>query len=369
MKSWLACIGLFFIVGCNAPKDRLDTVLSSTRPNLRLVLDRLGAHEVQFMFTEIHRNQNTAEVVFDELSFQCNDSTYFYPASTVKFPMAIMALEKMEKEKIMDKTTKFYIEGDTVETTIAAEIEKIFAVSDNDAFNRLFEYVGQDEVNERLKALEIVGQLTHRLSVNDADNVTTKPLIYYLNDSTTRTTSPIINTPIKPVHLKNIVKGKAYYRDGILIEEPMDFSRKNYFPIASLHTVMKRLVFPANFPEHLQFKLSEENRRFLLNAMKILPRQAGYNPDEYYDSYGKFLVFGDQKKPIPSTVEIRNKVGYAYGYLTDCAYITTKTTGKEYLITATVFVNENLIFNDNHYEYDSIGIPFLAELGRVLIGE
>ena len=31
---------------------------------------------------------------------------------------------------------------------------------------------------------------------------------------------------------------------------------------------------------------------------------------------------------------------------------------------ATISVNENMIYNDDIYEYDEIGIPFLAALGR-----
>ena len=40
--------------------------------------------------------------------------------------------------------------------------------------------------------------------------------------------------------------------------------------------------------------------------------------------------------------------------------------GIEFFLTATVFVNKNQIFNDNVYEYDELGIPFLAEVGRAI---
>ena len=36
------------------------------------------------------------------------------------------------------------------------------------------------------------------------------------------------------------------------------------------------------------------------------------------------------------------------------------------MLTATILVNKDGIFNDDNYEYDEIGIPFLAELGRQL---
>jgi hypothetical protein len=37
-----------------------------------------------------------------------------------------------------------------------------------------------------------------------------------------------------------------------------------------------------------------------------------------------------------------------------------------YILGATLLDNENKIFNDNVYEYDSIGLPFLAQTARRL---
>ena len=65
-------------------------------------------------------------------------------------------------------------------------------------------------------------------------------------------------------------------------------------------------------------------------------------------------------------LRIYNKVGYAYGTLTDVAYINDTEKGIEFLLAATVLVNENQTFNDNIYEFETKGIPFLAEIGRQL---
>ena len=59
-------------------------------------------------------------------------------------------------------------------------------------------------------------------------------------------------------------------------------------------------------------------------------------------------------------------MGQAYGYLSDNAYIVDLDRGVEFLLTAVISVNENRIFNDDEYEYDEIGVPFLANLGRVV---
>jgi hypothetical protein len=100
--------------------------------------------------------------------------------------------------------------------------------------------------------------------------------------------------------------------------------------------------------------------------MKLLPREAGFDENEFYDSYCKFFMFGDSRERIPSHIKIYNKVGFAFGTLTDCAYIHDTRTGVEFLLSATILVNEDGIFNDDIYEYQETGIPFLAALGREL---
>jgi sporulation protein YlmC with PRC-barrel domain len=65
-------------------------------------------------------------------------------------------------------------------------------------------------------------------------------------------------------------------------------------------------------------------------------------------------------------VRIYNKVGSAYGTLTDVAFIQNEKEGIEFFLAATILVNQNQIFNDDLYEYDTVGIPFLAALGEAI---
>ena len=361
-------IVFFFVIitGCtDIVKTPLEIALASENEKIQTVMANLEAHEVQILYTEV--TQNGDSVSFVDYDFQVDDSTYFYPASSVKFPIALLALEKLNEQSVFHRNSKFYVEGDSIETTFDREIEKIFAVSDNEAFNRLFEYLGKDDINKRLNNKGLNARISHRLSTENSDELTTRPLIIYINDSTTISTEEIINTPILNLSLKNVLKGKGYIEADSLINEPKDFSMKNYLPLTSLHKMMKQLIFPELFAQEKQFNLDERDRRFLLQTMKMLPKHAGYISNDYYDGYGKFFIYGDTKEDIPEHLEIYNKVGYAYGYLTDCAYIKNSKTNKEYIISATIHVNKNGIFNDDDYEYESIGIPFLAELGRQLV--
>ena len=341
----------------------LRLALSSTNSKIKRVMDSVAQYELQIRYTKIQRLKDS--IVFTDYNYQVNDSNYFYPASTVKILTVLLTLEKLNEMDSLDLYTQFYVEGDSLETTFANEISKIFAVSDNEANNRLFEFLGQDGINKSLmnKGISPV-RISHRLSTENAFEVTSVPLVAYLNDTTTTMLKPSTNMPAKPLILSGIKKGIGFYEENTLTSEPFDFSLKNYFPISTQNEVMKRIIFPEQFSKNQQFNLSPDQYKFLLKAMSDLPRNIGYDEMEYNDGYGKFFMYGDTNDTIPEYLKIYNKVGNAYGTVTDCAYITDSKNNIEFILSATLLVNKDGIFNDDKYEYEAIGIPFLAQLGR-----
>jgi len=343
--------------------DFLKQALSSTNSKIKRVMDSVAQYELQIRYTKIQRIKDS--IVFTDYNYQVNDSNYFYPASTVKILTALLTLEKLNEMDSLDIYTQFYVEGDSLETTFANEISKIFAVSDNEANNRLFEFLGQDRINQNLKNKGIAPvRISHRLSTENAFEVTTVPLVAHLNDTTLTMLQPSTNTPAKPLTLNGIKKGIGYYEENTLTKATFDFSLKNYFPISTQNEVMKRIIFPSQFSKNQQFNLSPDQYKFILKAMSDLPRNIGYDEIDLNDGYGKFFMYGDTKDTIPEYLKIYNKVGNAYGTVTDCAYITDSKNNIEFILTATLLVNKDGIFNDDKYEYEDIGIPFLAQLGR-----
>jgi len=65
-------------------------------------------------------------------------------------------------------------------------------------------------------------------------------------------------------------------------------------------------------------------------------------------------------------VRVFNKVGWAYGFLIDASYIADFKNDVEYMLSAVIYVNKDGILNDNVYEYDSIGWPFMYQLGQTI---
>ena len=360
---------LLFLTSCSdEPTDPLAEALASEDPAIVKVLQNLDKHEVQIALSVVDNSKD--QISFREYQFQLNDSVYFYPASTVKFPVAVLALEKLHHNGLLNLDTSFTVDGDSIATTFREDIRDIFAVSSNKAYNDLFEFLGKDNINARLQELGIQpARISHRLSVPNSDTLGTRPLHFVKSFGESYTSTPHLNGAIVPLQLERVEKGIGYYRGDSLINTPMNFAYKNYFPVSSLHGSMKRVIFPELFPDSQQFDLTPELHQFLMESMKLLPKDAGYTSEEYYDSYVKFFMFGDDKAPMPSDIIIHNKVGYAYGYLTDCAYIVDTTNELSFILTATIHVNEDGIFNDDKYEYESVGIPFLAALGREIHAE
>ena len=78
------------------------------------------------------------------------------------------------------------------------------------------------------------------------------------------------------------------------------------------------------------------------------------------------FFFRDSTKKMPPHVRVFNKVGWSYGFLTDVSYVIDFEHKVEYMLAATVYVNSDGVLNDNRYEYNSVGHPFLYQLGQAI---
>ena len=366
---FLSCLvlALGLITSCEKdPVDPLRDALSSQHPAITKVMnERPRDFELQIMFTEIDSSTN-GSVQFNDYSYALNAHQYFYPASTVKLPSAILALEHLQSFPEIDVNTIYTIDRDSLEHSINDDIRQIFAVSDNEAYNRLYEFMGRDYINKRLKEKGIIPtQISHRLSTPNSTKDEHLPLQFISNGDKISVGASMSTKP-SALAMAGLQKGTGYMKNDSLVLQPMDFSMKNYVPLAVQHGLMKRLFFTSEYDEGQQFHLSEEHKKLLLHHMRALPRNNGYDETTYYDGYGKFFMYGDTQDRIPDHIKIYNKVGYAYGTLTETAYIEDSLNNIQFLLSATILVNKNGIFNDDTYEFDSIGIPFLAQLGREL---
>lgn len=386
-ETFLLYISLIFLT-CDTNLNRIENVLKNTNPKIQHLTKNAAAHEIQILLTEIKRD-TLGQPRFIETAYQVDEEQYFYPASTAKLPIAALALQKIKELNAngisITAHTSFQINtthGESLvlqdstelegKLTLAHLIKKIFLVSDNDAYNYLFDFLGRDYINAALKEKGLTHtQIQHKFLFN-ADNENTWEYLFFDRNGDTLYHQNSIKSieQLNNSNLKGIQKGKGYLKEGKLINEPMDFSLKNRISIRDLNGILKRLIFPEVFSKEQQFNLTESDYTFLRYWMSRTTTESkidAYNTGEYWDSYGKFLIYGDQKGAMHNGIRIYNKVGYAYGTLTDVAYIHDLENELEFFLTATILVNSNQIFNDDIYEFEQVGIPFLAALGQEIL--
>jgi hypothetical protein len=148
----------------------------------------------------------------------------------------------------------------------------------------------------------------------------------------------------------------------------MDFTYKNHLPLEDLVGMVKRLAWSELFPEQQRWKLNPSDLETILYWMgrnTLESEDARYTvANGYWDSYNKFLIYGDTQGQMHPSIRIYNKIGQAYGTLTDIAYV--QEGERQGILAVSLLVNENGIFNDDQYQYDTLGLPFLGVFGRTL---
>lgn len=350
-------------------KELSDWISSSNDQYIQKVISDPAAFELQIHYS---RRSLADQTQFEDYQFSYSlnqKKPYFYPASTVKLPASIFALEKLNEFENINRDTPFLVQGDTLPISTSRCIEQIFAVSDNKANNLLFEFLGADYYNRRFKELGFENsRISHRLSTPNSAELTTPPIYFFDDTDTILSIASQTNAPIEKLDLLGIEKGISYNDDnGDRKEGPFDFSLKNWYDLEDQMQTVKRLIHPELYPENMRFKINEEQRAFLIETMAKTPRELGYEQETYFDSYVKFLVFGDQKEINTPNIKVHNKVGLAYGTLTDTAYIVDEENQIDFFLSVTLLVNKNEQFNDGVYEYDELGIPFMAALGKRIL--
>jgi len=343
---------------------------------------------VQFIYTQIDKGANGIPALKHHY-FNLNTSRYFYPASTVKLPVSILALQKLNElnlfglEKNSTMITEKAFSGQTPvyndptspagKPSVAQYIKKILMVSDNDAFNRLYEFLGQEYINEQLHQKGYGdAQLLHRLSIplSAAENRQTNPVKMYDAIGSLVYEKPAQSNTVQYQQRTDSI-GRGYYNGDSLVNGAMDFSSKNRISLEDLHTILISLIFPNKVTAAQRFNITAADRQFLLKYMSQLPTEStfpSYSADTatYWPAYCKFLLFGSEKGELPKNIRIFNKVGDAYGQLTDVAYIADLDKNIEFFLSATIYCNSDGILNDDKYDYETIGLPFMKHLGEVI---
>jgi hypothetical protein len=387
----ITCIFLFFsgisLVAQPVTDSLLKDILAKDS-NLvfQKVLSDPQTYRLQIIYTQINRDKHN-KPSFKNYYYNYDPDLYFNPASTVKLPLALLALEKLNEMKIkgVNKYTPVYFDstyekqvglyGDSSSQnklpSIAQFIRKAFLVSDNDAYNRMYQFVGQQAVNRSLrnKGYQNVRITRQFKGFTPEQNRHTNQLRFIKEDGTLIYLQPAAYNTDSFYFPSPIKIGKAHYdRNDNLVNEPIDFTFANYISLKDLQQILQSVLFPSSVPKTQRFQFTKDDYSFLYRYLSQFPSETSYpkyDTSKYYNSYVKFF-FKHGSHELPEGVRVFNKVGWAYGFLTDISYVADFKNSIEFMLTATVYVNSDGILNDDKYDYDDMGYPFLYQLGQTI---
>ncbi len=371
----------------SADSHLLDSLLRTNPFLARIATD--PQFELQIIYTQIDRDAQNRPA-FTPHTYHLNPRQYFNPASMVKLPVVALALEKLNsfhqpyvtRRTIMatgiawhcQTRVPFAAPADSDQAaTVGNYIKRMLLVSDNGAYNRLYEFLGQRPLNERLAQLGHPDiRITRRFAPCDtAANRHTNPISFHSpqGDTLYKQAAQFNATPYTSP-LGRVLKGRAYQAGRRIITEPYDFTTANHLPLADVTAILQSLLFPESVPAAQRLSLTASDYAFLRRYLHTTPHESGfhaYAPARYFDAYKKYLFYGRNPKiPRQSALRIYNIVGMSHGYLSDVAYFADSLHQAEFMLSAVLYVNQDGIINDGAYEYDSIGEPFLAQLGRLI---
>lgn len=313
-------------------------------------------------------------------AWQLNRERWFSTGSVAKLPMAVLACERIAALGLdLNARIGFSqppIGGEWPDDepdfeSLRRSLTRIFTVSENPPFNRLYDFLGVDAIHARLAALGYPeARLISRMSAPVRENVRTRAGQVRDEGGRVLATFPERIGSVRRFPFADARTGSGFLRDdGVLESGPHDFSAANFIALADSQQMLKALVDPEAVPAHQRWALSESMRTELLRIMAMLPRESRdpvYAETEYPDGYARFFMLGDSRARKPEGLHLVGKVGDAYGFATDVEYLTAEGSNVECLLSANVYVNADGIFNDDRYEYETLGYPFLAALGRAV---
>ena len=302
-----------------------------SNPKLAYLVKERKNLNLQILFTEIDRNSDNIPS-FKTSHFNTDSSGDFYPGTAVKLLLAEAALDKLNKlpasgitkyttvlsEKSYKSQVAGYNDPQTPEgkPTLAGYLRRSFIANDEEATNRLYEFVGQKELSEFLKqkgfgSVRLHGRLGDYYSKED--NRRTNEMNFY--DERNRL-----------VYSKKEQVADARLAGHAAVNE--DFPGDNFITLYDLEKSLRQFLFDEN-PD------SKVDQEFILKYMSQLPGESifpFYEEKHYPANFSKYMSFD----PANKNIRFFNVSGEGFGFITDAAYILNLSTGKEFILALTM---------------------------------
>jgi hypothetical protein len=378
------------LVAGPAGADALATsILADGGPALRAVVAAPEKYRFQVLYAPVRapvQDKAGAAPILERHGYRA-DAEYFFPASSLKMPIALAAVERLAalretgpglRDLTRDSLLRIFPtvapappEGQL--TTLSRDTWRALIVSDNAAANRILGFVGHREVHETLWGfgLESTRVRSGFATGAEIDPAQTSPrMTVTLADGTTQELPSRTSTlTLPPTNALKLAIGKAAIVNGRRVPGPMSFSDKNAIRLRDLQDALVRILRPELLPASARKgAASEEDVAYLREALGTLPSEsglAGFDRNIVADyAYCPFLR-GIERVLPRGRFRIYSKFGQAYGFVVANAYIVDVESGRAFFLAASVYANPDEVMNSDRYAYETIAFPALADLAEV----
>lgn len=338
----------------------LPKLMSLYGKDLDFVLKNPSKYEVQIIYTQIFRGADGSPT-FKEYTYNLNTKRFFQPASLVKLPVVALSLEKMNglANKGINAYTRMgtgkahscqtEVVGNNLSEKnypcLARYIEKVLLVSDNSAYNRLYEFLGQQHIAQQLKNKGYTQtRIVRRFSdCTEEENRYTNPITFY-------------DPQGKIIHQQ----AQAYHSQPFQPPYPSSVGYSNYLSMRDVHDMLISLMMPESVSAQKRFNISPQGYQLLWRLLGSFPYEArlnNYSNSGYFNAYKKYFFYGRQPNAIVNkNWRIFNIVGWYGGYVSESAYFIDNKYGVEFFLSA--------VIKSEAYEKESF--PFMKNLGNMI---
>ena len=343
-------------------------------------------YRFQMVYTQITTPESDSIEIY---TIDTSTDAYFFPASTVKLPIALLTLEKMQRLgislddiiKINDDThcgnTKYIELSKSNKLSFRTLLEEMIVVSDNNYYNSLYHFVTPREINARLNELGYTDshiyksftgcEIQEHLHTNSLDVLSPSGEVVY------HQVEDVMNLEDMSQYYtysdKYFLGSKHEAKNKKIVVGPYDFNYNLELPLDEINEMMLRLMLPNSYANNQQWNLSIDFEEFIVDALSKFPKELNNkkykNQSHYPDNIYKYILYGEETFDTDH-ISVYSKVGLSYGFTTDIAYVVNLEEGIRFVLSISLYTNENDIVNDGDYEYETIARPFISRISNIL---
>lgn len=318
------------------------------------------------------------------------DQFYFSPASLIKFPLALIAAEKLTSLKnshgvsindsiaittcSCDKSTENYVRN-TKPATFKQVYDELFIMSNNSAYNLLFDFVGRDYANKRFHSMgfeRIIMNNRFYGGCTDDENKKFGGISFYRNGQDKILALPCETSSMNWNHDSTWpnTAGRFQIQNRKIVAGAKKYTSGNYVSLTDAHLMLVEFIEDFHRPQNQRkFNIDDEIRAMIFNAMGTFPSEmisSNYQTENLPDTYYKFFLEPKSMNASHEHLRIYNKVGIAGGYISDVSFIEDKRIGLRYFLSGSMHAKKDGIVGNNNFSYYDIGIPAFRKIGELV---